>query len=131
MFEIPWMGDVEDDGTINRRELVPCSHVFCILKTQNEAGSGLFVSWIHGSSVKGLASLQKARLSQESKSCARREYFCRFLLTWPLPNEFRGSWRGEENSFSERFSTILPTGRSEFRRFSTQDWCERMGRLTD
>jgi hypothetical protein len=40
-------GDVENDGTINRRELVPCSHIFCVLKPQNQAGSGLFVSWFH------------------------------------------------------------------------------------
>jgi len=52
-------GDVEYDRTINRRELFPCSHIFCILKTQNEAGSGLFVSWIHGSSLKGSLRFKK------------------------------------------------------------------------
>jgi hypothetical protein len=39
--------DVENDRTINRRELIPCRHVFRVLKTQNQAGSGSLVSPFH------------------------------------------------------------------------------------
>ena len=43
------------------------------------------------SSVKGLDSLPIARLNRESKSCARREYFCRFRLNRLLLNEHEPS----------------------------------------
>jgi len=33
-------GDAENDGTINRRELVPGSLIFRVLNPQNKAGSG-------------------------------------------------------------------------------------------
>ncbi len=33
-------GNIEDNRTINRSELVPSRQIFCVLKPQNQAGSG-------------------------------------------------------------------------------------------